>query len=138
MKLIHFIETANNPQIGSFGEAIFYETCSSKGYFIEPTVILTTDPNYETMCTELFGPVVTIYVFEDKNWEKTLHLVDETGEYALTGAVFSEDRYALEQAVRILENAAGNFYINDTTIDESTQLTTLIKILGGFTCTFCG
>lgn len=85
----------------------------SKGYFIEPTVILTTDPNYETMCTELFGPVVTIYVFEDKNWEKTLHLVDETGEYALTGAVFSEDRYALEQAVRILENAAGNFYIND-------------------------
>lgn len=85
----------------------------SKGYFIEPTVILTTDPNYETMCTELFGPVVTIYVFDDKNWEKTLHLVDETGEYALTGAVFSEDRYALEQAVRILENAAGNFYIND-------------------------
>ncbi|QNJ96893.1 L-glutamate gamma-semialdehyde dehydrogenase [Constantimarinum furrinae] len=84
-----------------------------EGYFIEPTVILTTDPNYTTMCTELFGPVVTIYVFEDKDWEKTLHLVDETGEYALTGAVFSEDRYALETAVRILENAAGNFYIND-------------------------
>jgi 1-pyrroline-5-carboxylate dehydrogenase len=85
----------------------------SKGYFIEPTVIVTTDPNYTTMCTELFGPIVTIYVFEDKDWEKTLHLVDETGEYALTGAVFSEDRYALEKAVRILENAAGNFYIND-------------------------
>ncbi len=85
----------------------------SKGYFIEPTVIVTKDPNYETMCTELFGPVVTIYVFEDKDWEKTLHLVDETGEYALTGAVFSEDRYALETAVKILENAAGNFYIND-------------------------
>jgi 1-pyrroline-5-carboxylate dehydrogenase len=85
----------------------------SEGYFIEPTVILTTDPNYSTMCTELFGPVVTIYVFEDKDWEKTLHLVDETGEYALTGAVFSEDRYALENAVKILENAAGNFYIND-------------------------
>ncbi|PKA82315.1 delta-1-pyrroline-5-carboxylate dehydrogenase [Ulvibacter sp. MAR_2010_11] len=83
------------------------------GYFIEPTVIVTTDPKYTTMCTELFGPVVTIYVFEDKDWEKTLHLVDETGEYALTGAVFSEDRYALEKAVRILENAAGNFYIND-------------------------
>lgn len=85
----------------------------SKGYFIEPTVIVTTDPKYTTMCTELFGPVVTIYVYEDDNWEEMLHLVDETGEYALTGAVFSEDRYALEQAVKILENAAGNFYIND-------------------------
>ncbi|MBZ0328073.1 MAG: L-glutamate gamma-semialdehyde dehydrogenase [Altibacter sp.] len=85
----------------------------SKGYFIEPTVIVTEDPKYTTMCTELFGPVVTIYVFEDKDWEKTLHLVDETSEYALTGAVFSEDRYALEKAVRVLENAAGNFYIND-------------------------
>ena len=65
------------------------------------------------MCTELFGPVVTIYVYDDAKWEETLHLVDETGEYALTGAVFSEDRYALEVAVKILENAAGNFYIND-------------------------
>lgn len=85
----------------------------SKGYFIEPTVIVTEDPNYTTMSTELFGPVVTIYVFKDKDWEKTLHLVDETSDYALTGAVFSEDRYILEQAVTILENAAGNFYIND-------------------------
>ncbi|NND64262.1 MAG: L-glutamate gamma-semialdehyde dehydrogenase [Flavobacteriaceae bacterium] len=85
----------------------------SKGYFIEPTVIKTEDPNYTTMCDELFGPVVTIYVFDDDKWEETLHLVDETGEYALTGAVFSEDRYALEQGVKILENAAGNFYIND-------------------------
>lgn len=85
----------------------------SKGYFIEPTVIVVKDPKYTTMCTELFGPVLTVYVFEDKKWEETLHLVDETGEYALTGAVFSEDRYALEEAVKILENAAGNFYIND-------------------------
>ncbi len=85
----------------------------SKGYFIEPTVILTTDPKYTTMCTELFGPVVTIYVFKDDAWEETLHLVDGTSEYALTGAVFSEDRYELETAVRILEDAAGNFYIND-------------------------
>lgn len=85
----------------------------SKGYFIEPTVILAEDPKYTTMCTELFGPVMTIYVYEDEKWEETLHLVDGTSEYALTGAVFSEDRYALEQAVRILENAAGNFYIND-------------------------
>ena len=85
----------------------------SKGYFIEPTVIVTSNPKYTTMCTELFGPVVTIFVYEDEAWEETLHLVDETGEYALTGAVFSEDRYALDQAVKILENAAGNFYIND-------------------------
>lgn len=85
----------------------------SKGYFIEPTVILAEDPKYTTMCTELFGPVVTIYVYEDDAWEETLHLVDGTSEYALTGAVFSEDRYALETAVRILEDAAGNFYIND-------------------------
>lgn len=85
----------------------------SKGYFIEPTVLLTEDPKYTTMCTELFGPVVTIFVFEDDAWEDTLKLVDETGEYALTGAVFSEDRYALDLAVDMLENAAGNFYIND-------------------------
>ena len=84
-----------------------------KGYFIEPTVIVSKDPKYITMCEELFGPVVTIYIYEDQLWEETLHLVDETSEYALTGAVFSEDRYALEKAVRILENAAGNFYIND-------------------------
>ena len=85
----------------------------SKGYFIEPTVIKTDNPKYTTMCTELFGPVVTIYVYEDAQWSQTLQLVDETGEYALTGAVFSEDRYALEEAVQALENAAGNFYIND-------------------------
>jgi 1-pyrroline-5-carboxylate dehydrogenase len=85
----------------------------SKGYFIQPTVIKTNDPDYTTMCTELFGPVVTIYVFRDNAWEETLNLVDKTGDYALTGAVFSEDRYALEQALSILENAAGNFYIND-------------------------
>ncbi len=85
----------------------------SEGYFIRPTVIETTDPKYSTMCTELFGPVVTVYVFEDETWEDTLHLVDGTSEYALTGAVFSEDRYALEKAMKILVNAAGNFYIND-------------------------
>lgn len=85
----------------------------SEGYFIRPTVIVTEDPKYTTMCTELFGPVVTIYVFDDEAWEDTLHLVDGTSDYALTGAVFSEDRYALEEAVKILENAAGNFYIND-------------------------
>ncbi len=85
----------------------------SKGYFIEPTVILTTDPHYTTMETELFGPVVTIYVYKDADWEKTLHLVDETSIYGLTGAVFSGDRYELSRATKILQNAAGNFYLND-------------------------
>jgi len=85
----------------------------SEGYFIQPTVIETNDPKYTTMCTELFGPVVTIYVYEDAKWEETLRLVDETSEYALTGAVLSTDRYAITQATQILQNAAGNFYIND-------------------------
>jgi 1-pyrroline-5-carboxylate dehydrogenase len=85
----------------------------SKGYFIEPTVILTSNPKYTTMETELFGPVVTIYVYEDAKWSDTLKLVDETSEYALTGAVFSQCRYAVEEATVALQNAAGNFYIND-------------------------
>ena len=85
----------------------------SKGYFIAPTVILAKDPKYTTMCTELFGPVITIYVYDDNNWKDTLKLVDETSEYALTGAIFSQDRYAIDYATNALENAAGNFYIND-------------------------
>ncbi len=85
----------------------------SVGYFIEPTVILTTNPKYVTMETELFGPVLTIYVYEDAKWEETLELVDSTSEYALTGAVFSQDRYAIEVASQKLQNCAGNFYIND-------------------------
>jgi 1-pyrroline-5-carboxylate dehydrogenase len=85
----------------------------SKGYFIEPTVIVTTNPKYATMETELFGPVMTIYVYEDKNWAETLKLVDQTSEYALTGAVFSQDRYAIEEATIALQNCAGNFYVND-------------------------
>ncbi len=85
----------------------------SKGYFVEPTVILTTDPHYPTMETELFGPVVTIYVYKDKDWEKTLKTVDETSPYGLTGAVFSGDRYELSKATKALQNAAGNFYLND-------------------------
>ncbi|APG60216.1 L-glutamate gamma-semialdehyde dehydrogenase [Christiangramia salexigens] len=85
----------------------------SKGYFVEPTVILTTDPHYTTMETELFGPVVTIYVYKDEDWEKTLKLVDETSIYGLTGAVFSGDRYELSKATKALQNSAGNFYLND-------------------------
>lgn len=85
----------------------------SVGYFIEPTVIVTTNPKYTTMETELFGPVITIYVYDDKKWAETLKLVDETSEYALTGAIFSQDRYAIAEATEALKNAAGNFYIND-------------------------
>lgn len=85
----------------------------SKGYFIQPTVILTTNPKYTTMETELFGPVLTVYVYEDKDFSEVLRLVDTTSEYALTGAIFSQDRYAIEEATVALQNAAGNFYIND-------------------------
>jgi 1-pyrroline-5-carboxylate dehydrogenase len=85
----------------------------SVGYFIEPTVIVSTSPKYATMCTELFGPVMTVYVYEDAEWEASLKLVDEATEYALTGAIFSKDRYIVEKASKALENAAGNFYIND-------------------------
>lgn len=85
----------------------------SKGYFISPTVILTTNPHYKTMETELFGPVLTVYVYEDAAWKETLKLVDATSEYALTGAVISTDRYAITEANEALQNCAGNFYIND-------------------------
>lgn len=85
----------------------------SKGYFIEPTVVVTTNPKFRTMCEEIFGPVLTIYVYEADQFEATLDLLDETSEYALTGAVFSKDRYAINVASKKLENAAGNFYIND-------------------------
>ena len=85
----------------------------SKGYFVEPTVIVTTNPQYETMVEELFGPVLTLYVYDDDKYEETLHLVDNTSQYGLTGAVISTDRYAASLATDILQNSAGNFYIND-------------------------
>ncbi|RFP65746.1 L-glutamate gamma-semialdehyde dehydrogenase [Hymenobacter lapidiphilus] len=85
----------------------------SKGYFIEPTVIVTKDPKYVTMCEELFGPVVTVYVYEADKFEETLEVVDQTSPYALTGAIFAQDRYAIDLATRKLVQAAGNFYIND-------------------------
>ena len=110
-KLVTFIEQAKKDTDAEIIVGGNYD--KSKGYFIEPTVIVTTNPNYETMGTELFGPVITIYVYEDKNWSETLKLVDQTSEYALTGAIFSQDRYAIEEATVALQNAAGNFYIND-------------------------
>ena len=75
--------------------------------------MLTSNPKFRTLCEEIFGPVITIYVYEPKDWKATLELVDNTSEYALTGAIFSNDRYAIEEASKALENAAGNFYIND-------------------------
>ncbi len=110
-KLTKYIDQAkkdNNVEIFAGGN---YD--KSKGYFIEPTVLITTDPKYTTMETELFGPVVTIYIYEDEKWSDTLKLVDNTSEYALTGAVISTDRYAIEEATIALQNSAGNFYIND-------------------------
>jgi len=85
----------------------------SKGYFIEPTVIVTTNPAFRTMCEEIFGPVMTIYVYPENEFEQALELLDKTSEYALTGAVYSQDRYAINLASKKLENSAGNFYIND-------------------------
>ena len=85
----------------------------SEGYFIEPTVIVTRNPKYKTMETELFGPVITIYVYEETDFETVLNLVDSTSPYGLTGAIFSKDRYAIEFAMEKLKNSAGNFYVND-------------------------
>jgi 1-pyrroline-5-carboxylate dehydrogenase len=85
----------------------------SKGYFIDATVIVTPNPKFKTMVEEIFGPVITIYVYEDSDYEKALHLCDETSPYGLTGAIFATDRNAVELAESILRQAAGNFYIND-------------------------
>ena len=85
----------------------------SKGYFIEPTVLVVEDPKYTTMCEELFGPVLTIYVYDDAEFDEVLEVIDSTSIYALTGAVIAQDRYAIDKASHALRNAAGNFYIND-------------------------
>lgn len=85
----------------------------TEGYFIRPTIIETTNPKYTTMCEELFGPVLTVYVYQDEKYEETLALLDDTSEYALTGAIFAKERTAVDVALKALRNAAGNFYIND-------------------------
>ena len=105
---IDFIKEQDDAEIIAGGN---YD--GSKGYFVEPTVVVTTNPKFRTMCEEIFGPVMTIYVYEDHTWTQMLKMVDETSEYALTGAIFSKDRYAIVEAMKVLENAAGNFYIND-------------------------
>lgn len=110
-KLSSYIERAKK---SDEAEIIVGGNCDkSKGYFVEPTVIVTTNPQYETMVEELFGPVLTLYVYDDDKYEETLHVVDNTSEYGLTGSIISTDRYAASVATDILQNSAGNFYIND-------------------------
>jgi 1-pyrroline-5-carboxylate dehydrogenase len=85
----------------------------TKGFFIEPTIIVTKDPHFITMEEEVFGPVMTLFIYDDEKYEETLRLCDETSPFGLTGSIFSNDKYAMIQACRILRYAAGNFYIND-------------------------
>ena len=110
-KISKYIDDANDSDSAEVIIGGSYD--KSKGYFIEPTVILTSDPNYVTMREEIFGPVMTIYVFKDSDFDKTLDLVDKTSEYALTGAILANDRYIVQKATKALKNSAGNFYIND-------------------------
>lgn len=110
-KIAGYIEQAKKNPMNEIVTGGKYD--KSKGYFIEPTIILTKDPSSVTMCEEIFGPVITIYVFNDENWDDVLSLVDNTSPYALTGSIFSRDRYAIEEVTKRLSNAAGNFYIND-------------------------
>lgn len=110
-KLEKYINQAKN---SDEAEIIVGGKCDkSKGYFVEPTVIVTTNPKYETMVEELFGPVLTIYVYDDSKFEDTLHLVDGTSQYGLTGSIISTDRYAASLATDVLQDSVGNFYIND-------------------------
>ncbi len=110
-KIVNYIENAKKDSsckiiAGGNGD-------KSVGYFVDPTVILTNDPKYVTMREEIFGPVITIYLFDDDKFEETLLLVDQTSEYALTGAILSKDRNVIEKATKILKHSAGNFYVND-------------------------
>ena len=89
------------------------KTDDSKGWFVHPTVIETTNPQYESMVEEIFGPILSVYIYEDLKWAETLELVDSSSPYSLTGSVFAQDRYAVNEAFKALENASGNFYIND-------------------------
>ena len=110
-KIANYIDDAKNDSETEIIAGGKYD--KSKGYFIEPTVIVTTNPNYRTMHEEIFGPVMTIYIFKDDDFDKTLKLVDSTSGYALTGAILATDRYAIDNATKLLQNCAGNFYVND-------------------------
>jgi 1-pyrroline-5-carboxylate dehydrogenase len=105
---IDYVKTQTDAEIITGGN---YD--KSKGYFIEPTTVVTSNPSFRTMCEEIFGPVLTIYVYPEDQFEQTLEILDKTSDYALTGSIISNDRYAIQVATKKLENAAGNFYIND-------------------------
>lgn len=109
--IVNYIEGAKRSPLNEIVAGGGYD--KSKGYFVEPTIIESKDPSSTTMCEEIFGPVLTIYVYHAENFEDTLDLVDRTSPYALTGSIISRDRYAIEMATKKLVNAAGNFYIND-------------------------
>ena len=106
-----FIDYAKNADDAEIISGGGYD--DSTGYFIEPTTIVTTNPNFKTMEEEIFGPVLTIYIYDPRDWDKTLQLVDSTSPYSLTGAVFAKDRNAIRKASKVLTHSAGNFYIND-------------------------
>ena len=110
-KIVSYIEAAKASPEAEIIVGGGYD--KSKGYFIEPTVIKTNNPKFLTMREEIFGPVVTVLEYEDDYWEDTIAILNSTSPYALTGAIFAKDRYVIEKATRLLENAAGNFYIND-------------------------
>jgi 1-pyrroline-5-carboxylate dehydrogenase len=110
-KLASYIDAAKNDARVEIIAGGTYD--KSKGYFIEPTIIVAKDPKYVTMCEELFGPVLTIHVYDDHHYEELLKTVDTTSIYALTGSIIAQDRYAIEYTTKALRNAAGNFYIND-------------------------
>ena len=110
-KICSYIDNAKNDKDAEIIAGGTYD--GSKGYFIEPTVILAKNPKYTTMCEEIFGPVLTIYVYNENEFEQALDMVDGTGDYALTGAVIAQDRYAITRATERLRHSAGNFYIND-------------------------
>jgi len=110
-KLAKYIDEAKaNPEVEIIAGGTYDK---SVGYFVAPTVIQVQDPYYVTMCEELFGPVLTVYVYDDEQFEETMNIIDNTSPYALTGSIISQDRYAITQATTRLRNAAGNFYIND-------------------------
>jgi 1-pyrroline-5-carboxylate dehydrogenase len=110
-KIASYINDVKNTKTASI--LVGGKVDKSKGYFIYPTIIESQDPKYITMCEEIFGPVLTIHVYDAEKFEETLHLVDTTSPYALTGSIISQDRYAVDLATNVLRNAAGNFYIND-------------------------
>jgi len=110
-KIAEFVDFCNNADDAEVVAGGSYD--KSVGYFIKPTVVVTENPKFRTMCEEIFGPVITIFTYDDDKFEETLDMVDETSDYALTGSIISGDRYAIDFAMKKLENAAGNFYIND-------------------------